>query len=102
MPIRCTYNNIDTEHATTVITWWVKDLENKGHLREGFLSHAVISAMRIIMTNNIFEFGDMFFLQLLRTVMGTSAAVMWATLYYAYHKVHTLLPNHGHNLLYFI
>ena len=34
--------------------------------------------------------------------MGTSAAVMWATLYYAYHEVHTLLPNHGHNLLYFI
>ena len=96
------YNNIDTEHAITVITWWIKDLESKGQLPEGFPSHAVISAMRTIMTNNIFEFGDMFFLQLLGTAMGTSAAVMWATLYYAYHEVHTLLPNHGHNLLYFI
>ena len=23
------YNNIDTEHAITVITWWIKDFESK-------------------------------------------------------------------------
>ena len=33
--------------------------------------------------------------------MGTSAAVMWATIYYVYHKVHTLLTKHGTNLLYY-
>ena len=59
------YNTINTEHVITVITWWIKDLESKGKLPEGFASHAVISAMRIIMTNSIFEFRDMFFLQLL-------------------------------------
>lgn len=53
------------------------------------------------MKNNIFEFGDCYFLQLLGTAMGTSAAVMWATIYFAYHEVHTLIPNHGHNLFYF-
>ena len=58
--------------------------------------------MRIITKNNIFEFGDMFFLQLLRTTMGTSEAVMWATVYYTYQNVNTFLPNHRHNLLYFI
>ena len=26
---------------------------------------------------------------------------MWATLSYAYHDVHTLIPKHGRNLLYF-
>ena len=31
--------------------------------------------------------------------MGTSAAVMWATLYYAYHKTHILLSKHGTSLL---
>eukprot|EP00956_Cyclotella_meneghiniana_P006518 scaffold8576_cov44-Cyclotella_meneghiniana.AAC.4 len=33
--------------------------------------------------------------------MGTSAAVMWATLYYAYHEVHTIISKYGHCLLYF-
>ena len=33
--------------------------------------------------------------------MGTSAAVMWSTLYYTYHKVHTIILKNGHNLLYF-
>jgi hypothetical protein len=34
-------------------------------------------------------------------VIRTSAAVIWTTLYHGYHKVHTLFPNHGHNLLYY-
>ena len=68
---------------------------------EGFPLEAVLEAMKIIMRNNIFEYGDCYFLQLLDAVMGTSAAVMWATLYYAYHGVHTLLPLHGSSLLYF-
>ena len=33
--------------------------------------------------------------------MGTPAAVMAATLYCGYHKVHTLIPNHNHSILYF-
>ena len=53
---------------------------------------AIIEAMSVIMTNNYFKFGDIFFLQLLGPAMGTSAAVICATLYYAYHKEHYLLP----------
>ena len=53
------------------------------------------------MRNNIFDWGDLHFLQLVCTAMGTSAAVTWATLYYAYHEVHTIIPNTGDNLLYF-
>ena len=95
------YNSIDTEHAITVITWQIKDLKSKGQLPEGFPLAVVISAMGIIMKNNIFEFEDMFSLQLLGTTTGTSTPVMWETLYYAYHKVHTLQTNHIHNLIYF-
>ena len=95
------YNNISTEHAIEVITWWLDDLAEKLLLPDGFPLEAVLYAMKIIMRNNIFEFGDCYFLQLLGTAMGTSAAVMWATLYYAYHEVHTLLPRHGSSLLYF-
>ena len=96
------YSNIDTAHTNLVITRWLKDLYTKGELPPNFTLKAVVSAMIIIMRNNIFEFGDYYFLQLLGTAMGTSAAVMWATLYYAYHEVHTIIPNHGYNFLYYI
>ena len=95
------YNNIDTDHAIKVITWWLNDLSDNNQLPSNFPLQAVLEAMTIIMQNNIFEFGDCYFLQLLGTAMGTSAAVMWATLYYGYHEVHTIIPKHGNNLLYF-
>ena len=52
--------------------------------------------MALVMRNNIFEWGDLYFLQLCGTVMGTSSAVMWAMIYYCVHEVNTLLPQHGH------
>lgn len=95
------YNNINTEHAIQVITWWLRDLETTNRLPKDFPLDAVLEAMVVIMKNNIFEFGTCYFLQLVGTAMGTSAAVMWATLYFAYHEVHTLIPNHGQHLFYF-
>ena len=70
------YNNIDTEHAIQVITWWIKDLEDRNLLPPGFLVDAILAAMQIITKNNLFEFGNLFFLQQLDTAMGTSAAAM--------------------------
>jgi hypothetical protein len=95
------YNNIDTDHAIEVITWWFHDLASRNELPSSFPLDAVLEAMTVIMKNNIFEWGDLCFLQLLGTAMGTSAAVMWATIYFAYHEVHTILPRHGTSLLYF-
>ena len=95
------YNNIDTNHATEVNTWLLQDLHSKHALPLNFPLEVVIDAMEMITKNNIFEWGDMHFLQLLGTVMGTSAAVMWETMYYAYHKAHTLLPKYSNFLLYF-
>ena len=40
-------------------------------------------------------------MQLIGTAMGTSAAVMWVTMYYGYHETIVLLPKYGANLLYF-
>ena len=77
------YSNIDADHAIIVITWWLKDLLDKKELPPNFPLDAVLSDMTTIMGNNIFEFGDCYFLKLLGTAMCTSVAVMWVTLYYA-------------------
>ena len=92
------YTNIDTEHAIRVIGNWMDGLE----LPAGFPLRAVNDAMRLVMRNNIFEWGDTYFRQLLGTAMGTSAACMWATIYYGVHESTTLIPTYGDNLLIFL
>ena len=43
------YDNIDTECAITVITWWLNGLHDRVFLLERFLLNAVLSAMVTIM-----------------------------------------------------
>jgi len=54
--------------------------------------------MALVMRNNIFEWGDMYFLQLLGTAMGTSAACMWATIYFGVHESNKLIPTYQNQL----
>ena len=84
------YTNIDTDHAILVIGLWLDSLT----LPVGFPLQAVKEAMELVMRNNIFEWGDLYFLQLLGTAMGTSSACMWATIYFA--VGHT--TKYGHHL----
>ena len=93
------YTNIDTQHALEVISSWLDRLRNESKLPTDFPLDAIKEAMVLVMTNNIFVFGDLYFLQLLGTAMGTSAACMWATIYYGIHENNSLLPTHNNNLL---
>ena len=42
--------------------------------------------LKIVMSCNVFQFGDMYWLQTDGTTIGTSSAGMFATLYYAFHE----------------
>lgn len=95
------YNNIDTSHALSVIYPWLDTLKTNNLLPRYFPLEAVKEAMVLVMRNNIFEWGDSCFLQLTGTAMGTSAAVMWATIYYATHEINVILPKYRGQLLYF-
>ena len=64
------YTNIDASHAIEVISKWLDSVP----LPEGFPLVVVKTVMELVMCNNIFEWGDSYFLQLLGTAMGTSAA----------------------------
>mmetsp|Transcript_18789 Transcript_18789/g.39384 ORF Transcript_18789/g.39384 Transcript_18789/m.39384 type:complete len:179 (+) Transcript_18789:2350-2886(+) len=90
------YTNINTDHAIEVINDWLDSLG--AQLPEKFPTNAVKEAMSLVMKNNIFEFGDLHFLQLTGTEMGTSAVCMWATMYSAIHKMGCLIPSYGSNL----
>ncbi len=74
------YNNIDTDHALKVLYWWLDKL--KPDLPSDFSLDAMKYAIYYIMKNNIFEWGTVYLLQLIGAAMGTSAAVMWATIFF--------------------
>ena len=93
------YTNIDTPHAISVIGRWLDALSKEGNLPADFPTEAVKSAMTLVMENNIFEWGDLHFLQLLGTAMGTSCACMWATIYFWIHESTSLLPKFNNKLL---
>merc|ERR1712155_147215 len=96
------YTNIDTPHALLVITLWLNGLNAKGQLPPDFPLAAVKDAMKMVMENNMFTWGDCYFLQLLGTAMGTSAACMWATIYYAIHEMGLLIPKYSANLMFLV
>ena len=68
------YTYIDTKHAIKVISWWLNKLN--AQLPNNFPLEAVKAAMKLIMKNNVFEFGVFHFLQLINAALETSIAVI--------------------------
>jgi len=64
------YTNINCEHAIDVISTWFerleyrRDNEKPNGMPPGFPTEAVLEALKIVMINNLFQWGDCFFLQL--------------------------------------
>lgn len=81
------YTNIDTDHALTTISAFLRKLDIKTINTE-----AVIHGLTIIMRHNDFKFGDTFWVQQSGTAMGTPPAPTYATLYYAIHEME-FVPN---------
>ena len=83
------YTNIDTPHALEKITTF---LATYNHPQVNV--PALIQALRIIMTHNLFKFGDTFWVQLTGTAMGAPPAPSYATLYYNLHE-QDIIPTHS-------
>ena len=58
------YNNIDTQHTCEVIGEWLDELAPQ--IGDDFPVEAIKAAMNIIMRNNMFEWGVLYFLQLIQ------------------------------------
>lgn len=72
------YTNIPTDKGLHILS---KYLNN--YYADNIHVDAVMSALKIVMKNNIFRFGDLFFRQRTGTAMGAPPAPPWATLYMA-------------------
>ncbi|KAL7525875.1 hypothetical protein ACHAWF_001543, partial [Thalassiosira exigua] len=90
------YTHIDTNFVITVMTAWLNSLGLPNNYPLGAVKEVIVFVMK-----NIFEWGDMYFWQLLGTAMGTSAACIWATICYTVHEM-GLIPKYWSNLLLFL
>ena len=61
----------------------------------------LLALLKIVMTTNIFQFGNTWWCQLIGTAMGTPCACIYATMFFAwYERQHLLLKYKQHLLLY--
>ncbi|KAL7472102.1 hypothetical protein ACHAXS_012435 [Conticribra weissflogii] len=91
------YTNIETTHALKTIGDFLQDLQDQ--LPSDFPVAAIIDGLSLIMKNNVFEFGDLYFKQKQGTAMGTPVACIYATIYYGYYEKNFLLPKYGDDIM---
>jgi hypothetical protein len=77
------YTNIDTNHAMSVIPQFLNTQPTHATIHE---KNAAIEGLDLIMKNNIFQFGNTYWVQLNGTAMGVSPSCVYATIYYAVHE----------------
>ena len=90
------YTNIDTFYACNAIRNF---LQTQNQFKDHPLP-AILDAIDLIMNNNVFQFGDCYFLQKTGTAMGTPPACCYATIYYGVRE-HTLLQKYKDNLIFY-
>lgn len=77
------YTNILTHQALRAIAQYLRRNE---FIYQDLPIEALISALRIVMLNNVFTFGDTAWHQLSGTAMGTPPAPPYATVFYGIHE----------------
>ena len=82
------YTNINTQHAIETMKKWFQ--LHKNEIPNNFPLQLVLEGIKRLMKNNVFSFGNRYFLQLNGTAMGTNVACMYATIYYSYYEETTL------------
>ena len=92
------YTNIPTHTALNLIGKYLNQYQRK-HNNE-YPKDAVRAGLRLVMTMNIFTFGDLTLKQLNGTAMGTPPAPPYATIYYGIHE-EKFLPHHAQRVIFY-
>ena len=92
------YTNIPTHTALNLISKYLNQYQQKHN--NTYPLDAVRAGLRLIMTLNIFTFGDLMFKELNGTAMGTPPAPPYATIYYGIHE-EKFLPHHSQRVVYY-
>jgi len=92
------YTNIDSLHGIEVISLWLEEYSLE--IPPDFPTLLFQKILQTVMTHNVFQLDNTFWLQTSGTSMGTSCACAYATLYWGYIERKHILPKWQHHLLY--
>ena len=92
------YTNIPTHEALNLIGKHITPYQRK--FIGTYPANAIREALRLVMTMNIFTFGDLTLKQLNGTAMGTPPAPPYATAYYGIHE-EKFLPKYLQCVVYY-
>ena len=90
------YTNIEINDALRVLKYIIN---NSPHFATSYEQYAVIEALNLLMKNNLFQFGDTYWLQIDGTAMGVSPSCTYATLYFSEHE--KLLLKHYPEIIFY-
>ena len=94
------YTNISTHTVLNLIGKYLTQYQLLLQNNKEYPQDAVRAGLRLIMTMNIFTFGDLTLKQLNGTAMGTPPAPPYATIYYGIHE-EKFLPHHSRQVIYY-
>ena len=92
------YTNIPTHTALNLIGKHITQYQQSTN--GAYPVDAIRDALRLVMTMNIFTFGDLTLKQLNGTAMGTPPAPSYATIYYGIHE-EKFLKKYSHRVIYY-
>jgi len=84
------YMNIQCEEGCAAFLGWFNDYADE--LPKNFPVALFMAVLKIVMTNNVFQFDNTYWLQLSGTAMGTSCACLYATIFWGYIERKKILP----------
>jgi len=93
------YTNIQCEEGCAAFQGWFDDYAEE--LPRNFPVALFMAVLKIVMTYNIFQFDNTYWLQLSGTAMGTSCACLYATIFWGYIERKRILPKWKHLLPFF-
>ena len=85
------YTSIPVEAAITAVRWFLQNRNNP-------MTEMITSALRLVMTENYFTFGQSYWKQLQGLAMGTPVAPVLATLYLGFYEETRILQKCNTNL----
>ena len=91
------YTNINPQEGVKTLHRYLQKYDPMDKCNRRFICQLLM----LILYNNVFQFGDTYWVQLVGTAMGTPMACIYATIFFAYYEQTILLPKYNKNILFF-